>query len=88
MAFAMRSFSTLLKKIGWLHLFVQLLCISFFSVQMYKLVENLVVPTKTHTYVREVPLKDMDFPLDLKICVNPSMNQTDVKEFGYEDIPA
>ena len=36
----------------------------------------------------EVPLKDMDFPLDLKICVNPSMNQTAVKEFGYEDIPA
>ena len=84
----MRSFSTLLKKIGWLHLFVQLLCISFFSVQMYNLVQNLVVPTKTHTYVREVPLKDMDFPLDLKICVNPSMNQTAVKEFGYEDIPA
>ena len=82
----MRSFSTLLKKIGWLHLFVQLLCISFFSVQMYNLVQNLVVPTKTHTFVREVPLKDMDFPLDLKICVNPSMNQTAVKEFGYEDV--
>ena len=84
----MRSFSTFLKKIEWLHLFAYLLCTSFFSVQMYKLVENLVVPTKTHTYVREVPLKDMDFPLDLKICVNPSMNQTAVKEFGYEDIPA
>ena len=41
---------------------------------------------KTHTYVKEVPLKDMDFPLDLKICVNPSMNLSAVKEFGYGDI--
>ena len=88
MAFAMRSFSTLLKKIGWFYLLAHLLCISFFFVQMYNLVQNLVVPTKTHTYVREVPLKNMDFPLDLKICLNPSMNQTAVKEFGYEDIPA
>ena len=30
----------------------------------------------------------MDFPLDVKICVHPSMKQTAVKEFGYEDIPA
>ena len=58
MAFAMRSFSTFLKKIEWLHLFAYLLCTSFFSVQMYKLVENLLVPTKTHTYVKEVPLKE------------------------------
>ena len=53
---------------------------------MYNLVQNLVFPTVTHTYVKEVPLKDMDFPLDLKICVNPSMNLTAMKEFGYGDI--
>ena len=80
------TLSTLLKKIDWFYLFAHLLCISFFSVQMYNLVQNLVFPMKTHTYVKEVPLKDMDFPLDLKICVNPSVNLTAVKEFGYGDI--
>ena len=27
----------------------------------------------------------MDFPLDIKICVTPSLNSTALKEFGYED---
>ena len=26
----------------------------------------------------------MDFPLDIKICVTPSLNSTALKEFGYE----
>ena len=81
----MRSVSTILSKIGCSHLLARILCISFFSVKMYNLVQKLVVPAKTQTYVGEVPLRGMDFPLDLKICVNPSMNQTALKEFGYED---
>ena len=51
---------------------------------MYKLVQKLVFPTNTHTFVKEVPLKDMDFPLDVKICVNPSMNRTALKAYGYD----
>ena len=84
MAFGMRSLSTLLKKIGWFYLIAYLLCFSFFSAQMYKLVQKLVFPTNTHTFVKEVPLKDMDFPLDVKICVNPSMNRTALKAYGYD----
>ena len=83
MAFGMRSLSTLLKKIGWFYLIAYLLCFSLFSAQMYKLVQKLVFPTNTHTFVKEVPLKDMDFPLDVKICVNPSMNRTALKAYGY-----
>ena len=36
--------------------------------------------------MKEVPLKDVDFPLDIKICVKPSMNKTALKMFGYEDV--
>ena len=69
-----------LHKAGWLHIIAHLVCIGFFSVQMYRLVEHLVHPTMTHTVVREVPLKNMDFPLDINICVRPSLNSTvDVK---------
>ena len=81
----MRSISTILRNISSFHLLAHILCISFFSVQMYNLVQKLVVPTKTQTYVGEVPLRDMDFPLDLKICVDPVLNQTALKEFGYDD---
>ena len=83
MAFGMRSLSTLLKKIGWFYVIAYFLCFSFFSAQMYKLVQKLVFPTNPHTYVKEVPLKDMNFPLDVKICVNPSMNRTALKAYGY-----
>ena len=75
------------KKAGWLHLLAHMICICIFSAQTYKLVENLIVPTLSHTYTKEVPLKDLDFPHDIKICVKPSMNKTALKMFGYEDVP-
>ena len=74
------------KKAGWLHLLAHMICICLFSIQTYKLVENLVAPTLTHTYVKEMPLKDIDFPLDIKICVKPSMNETALKMYGYGDV--
>ena len=80
----MHWLSNFLKKAGWLHILAHILCISFFSVQMYRLVEQLVSPTMTYTYVREVPLKDIDFPLDIKVCVTPSLNITALNEFGYD----
>ena len=65
---------------------VYTVCISLFSVQTYNLVQNLVAPTMTHTHVKEVPLKDIDFPLEIKICVSPSLNVTALKSFGYYDV--
>ena len=41
----------------------------------------------TNTEVKEVPLKDMDFPLDFKVCFEPSrFNETLLKSFGYESM--
>ena len=62
---------------------VYAVCISLFSIQTYNLVQNLVAPTMTHTYAKEVLLKDIDFPLDIKICASPSLNVTALKSFGY-----
>ena len=78
-------FWELSRKAHWVEGFVYLICICFFSGQTYKLVENLVAPTMTHTHVKEVPLKDIDFPLDIKICVRPSLNSTILNRFGYND---
>ena len=85
MAEVVRWFLKRLRKVGWLHMLAYILCISFFSVQIFKLVDSLLSPTKTYTSIKEVPLKDIDFPLDIKICVTPSLDIAVLKEFGYDD---
>ena len=73
------------RKVGWLQTFVYILCFSFFSVHLVHLLQNAVKPSQTHTYVEEVPFREMDFPVDIQICVNPAMNKTALKELGYND---
>ena len=85
MTSVVQQFLKVLKKACQFRAMVYITCICFFLVQMYRLVEHLVAPTMTHTYVREVPLKDIDFPLDIKICVMPSLDSDVLKGFGYDD---
>ena len=85
MAEVVHWFKRVLKRVGWLYMLAYILCISFFSVQIFKLVDSLLSPTKTYTSIKEVPLKDIDFPLDIKICVTPSLDIAVLKEFGYDD---
>ena len=33
----------------------------------------------------DVQLKDMDFPLNIKVCVKPGFNRTALKDLGYRD---
>ena len=38
---------------------------------------------KKKTYVEEIQLKDMDFLLDILLCVKPSLNQTALQLFHF-----
>ena len=60
-----------------------ILCISGFLVQLFQLLPTYFAPSMTYTEVTNVQLKDIDFPLDLKICVKPLLNQTVLQQFGY-----
>ena len=80
------SFLEVLRKVGYFNLLAHILCISFFSYQTFRLVPNIISPTKTHTSVKQELLKDIDFPLDIKICVDPAVNLTTLEGFGYYDI--
>ena len=60
-------------------------CFSIFSVQLFNLLKSWVSPTTTNTYVEEIPLKIMDFPLDIILCVRPGLNATALKNLGYSD---
>ena len=86
MACSIRSFFEAVKKVGYFNLLAHILCISFFSYQTFRLVPNIISPTKTHTSVKQELLKDIDFPLDIKICVDPAVNLTTLRGFGYDDI--
>ena len=86
MACSIRPFFETVKKVGYFNLLAHILCISFFSYQTFRLVPNIISPTKTHTSVKQELLKDIDFPLDIKICVDPAVNLTTLEGFGYGDI--
>ena len=86
MACSIRSFFEAVKKVGYFNLLAHILCISFFSYQTFRLVPNIISPIKTHTSVKQELLKDIDFPLDIKICVEPAVNLTALESFGYDDI--
>ena len=60
-----------------------LLCLSVFLVQLIKLIPAYISPTMTYTVVENKPLKDMEFPLDIKICVKPLLNGTVLRSYGY-----
>ena len=58
-----------------------------FSYQFANLIEDYSKPTVTNTNMEEKELKDIGFPLVLKICVRPGFNETAIKNAGYKNIP-
>ena len=67
----------------WIWALAYLFSTSLFLFQLFKLLPNYLSPTMTNTEVTNVPLKDIDFPLDIEICLKPLLNSTVIQEFGY-----
>ena len=57
-----------------------------FAIQFANLIGNFIKPTITNTYVEKMELKEIGFPLVLKICVRPGFNETAIKEAGYKHV--
>ena len=75
-----------LRKIEWFWTLAYLFCTCWFLYQLVHILPNYLAPTLTNTEVKEVPLKSMDFPLDIKICFqSEGLNETALKSFGYGD---
>ena len=72
------------RQTRWVWILAHLFCICIFLVQLVQLLPSYFAPTMTHTEVRDVPLKEMgEFPLDLKMCVKPGLNNTALNQLGY-----
>ena len=62
---------------------VYLICFVAFAIQLGNLIGNYVKPTITSTNVEEKELKEIGFPLIVKICVKPGFNQNAIQDAGY-----
>ena len=60
-------------------------CFSLFAFQLFGLLRSWVSPTTTNTFVEEVPLDSIDFPLEIIICVRPGLNATALQNLGYDE---
>ena len=79
----------ILGKIRWVWTLTYLACTCLFFYQLVQILPNYFAPSMTHTEVKDVPLKDLDFPLDFKVCFGPSAsvyNRTALNELGYRDV--
>ena len=73
-----------LRKIRWVWGLAYLLCTCLFFYQLVGILPNYFAPTMTNTEVKDVPLEDMNFPLDFKICFRPfELNNTALRQLGY-----
>ena len=75
----------LLNPARWFWFLAHLVCICIFIVQLFQLLPSYFAPTMTHTEVRELQLKNLDFPVNIKICAKPDFNKTALQELGYRD---
>ena len=64
---------------------VNIVFTTFLTVQLVHIFERYIRPQTTQTWEEKVPIKDLEFPLVLKICVIPGFNQTALQELGYRD---
>ena len=82
-------FGNILLKIRLARAAVFLFCSCLFLVQLFRILPNYLYPITTNTVVKNVPLKNMDFPLDFKVCFQPAVfNETALRSYGYEDMVA
>ena len=60
-------------------------CAFMVSLQLYHFVQSMTSPTTTNTFVEEIQLKDIDFPLDILLCVKPTLNNTNLRKMGFRN---
>ena len=67
-------------------LLVNLFCFIAFSIQFANVLEGYIMPSQTNTDVEEKELRDLGFPVVLKICFKPGFNESAIVEAGYSGI--
>lgn len=61
-------------------------CLVIFIVQALQLVFQYRNPLFTATSVEYRRLRDIEFPILFKVCVNPGFNSEKLSQYGYSDL--
>ena len=66
---------------------LNVVCALAFVFQLYEIISEWRSPTQTTTAISTENLGDSEFPIIFKICINPGLNITALREEGYDSIP-
>lgn len=69
------------RRYPWLVIYTA--CVIAFTTQMTILTHHLINPSQTVTNTVKRNLTDLEFPMVVKICINPSYNDTELYDVGY-----
>ena len=73
-------------KLGYFtRLLVYFIFFVAFVIQFVHLISNNIKPTITNTNMAEKELKYIGFPLVIKMCVRPGLNETAINKAGYKN---
>ena len=70
----------------WFDLLVKLISVVAVIVQLAFNLQAFLRPKFPTTQMKDVALKDLDFPLLIKVCAQPGFNQTALFEVGYSGL--
>lgn len=68
---------------SWLWFMVNIICALAALTQLFFILMGFVSPNQLNTETSELPLEEIDFPLDIKICAEPAFNESAIVEAGY-----
>ena len=64
---------------------VNVSCVLAAFTQLVFIVNSFIHPDQLNTIASEIALKDIDFPLDIKMCAEPAFNRSAIVEAGYRN---
>ena len=57
-----------------------------FCIHALKIAYDLIYPEETVLRFEQRSLDDIEFPIVLKICINPAFNISELQEVGYQSV--
>ena len=70
----------------WIWTLANFFCILPFLVQLFDLLPSYFAPPMTNTQISNEQVKNIEFPLDIQICVNRLLNTKALQEFGFSKV--
>ena len=75
-----------ISQVQWAWVLLHMACSLAVTIQLLSVLHSFIKPETTNSETEEINLENMEFPLQFKICVDPSFNGSAVEDLGYDGI--